>query len=89
MMHSTVQSGGIAMRNCTKFHDIFLATNFSEIFGYFGADQVKSYIHTVCVPNHVRLCNFMDCSPPGSSPQARILDGLPFPSPEDLTNSGI
>ena len=35
----------------------------------------------------------MDCSPPGSSVsgilQARILDGLPFPSPGDLSNLGI
>ena len=35
----------------------------------------------------------MDCSPPGSSvhgiSQARILSGLPFPSPEDLLDPGI
>ena len=39
------------------------------------------------------LCDPMDCSPPGSSVheifQARILEGLPFPSPGDLPNSGI
>ena len=39
------------------------------------------------------LCNPMDCSPPGSSVheilQARILSGLPFPSPEGLPNPGI
>ena len=39
------------------------------------------------------LCDPMDCSPPGSSvhgiSQARILDGLPFPSPGDLPNPGI
>ena len=35
----------------------------------------------------------MDCSLPGSSVsgilQARILDGLPFPSPEDLPDPGM
>ena len=35
----------------------------------------------------------MGCSPPGSSVrgilQARILEWLPFPSPEDLPNPGI
>ena len=39
------------------------------------------------------LCHPMDCSPPGSSvhgiSQARILSGLPFPSPGNLTDSGI
>ena len=38
-------------------------------------------------------CNPMDCSPPGSSVhkifQARILSGLPFPSPGDLPKPGI
>ena len=35
----------------------------------------------------------MDCSPPGSSvhgiSQARILEWLPFPTPEDLPGPGI
>ena len=39
------------------------------------------------------LCNPMDCSLPGFSAQgilqAKILDGLPYPSPGDLPNSGI
>ena len=39
------------------------------------------------------LCNPMDCGLPGSSDhgitQARILVGLPFPSPGDLPGSGI
>ena len=39
------------------------------------------------------LCDPMDCSLPGSFVhgifQARILGGLPFPSPGDLPNSGI
>ena len=39
------------------------------------------------------LCDPVDCSPPGSSIhgilQARILSGLPFPSPGDLLNPGI
>ena len=39
------------------------------------------------------LCDPMDCSPPGSSVhgilQARNWNGLPFPSPGHLPNSGI
>ena len=39
------------------------------------------------------ICDIMDCSPPGASVcgvlQARILDGLPCPSPEDLSYSSI
>ena len=39
------------------------------------------------------LCYSMDCSLPGFSIhgvfQARILDGLPFPSPGDLPGPGI
>ena len=38
-------------------------------------------------------CNPMGCSPLGSSvhgiSQARVLGGMPFPSPGDLPNSGI
>ena len=39
------------------------------------------------------LCDPMDCSSPGSSLhgilQARVLEGLPFPSPGDLPDPGI
>ena len=39
------------------------------------------------------LCDHMDCSLPGSSIhgifQARVLEGVPFPSPEDIPNPGI
>ena len=39
------------------------------------------------------LCNFMECSPPGSSlhgiSQARIRNKLPFPSPGDLPDPRI
>ena len=41
----------------------------------------------------LNLCDPMDYSPPGSSVhgilQAKILSGLPSPSPEDLPNPGI
>ena len=41
----------------------------------------------------VRLCNPMDCSPPGSSVhgifQARVLEWVPFPSPGDLADPAI
>ena len=43
--------------------------------------------------SHVRLCDPMDCSPPGSSVhgilQARILEWVPCSPPGDLPNPGI
>ena len=43
--------------------------------------------------SHVRLCNPVSYSPPGSSVhgilQARILEWLPFPPPGDLPDPGI
>ena len=43
--------------------------------------------------NRVRLCDPMDCSPPGSSVhevlQARILEWIAMPSSKDLPNPGI
>ena len=44
--------------------------------------------------SHVRLyCELMGCSPPGFSvreiSQARILEWLPFPPPEDLSDPGV
>ena len=51
----------------------------------------------VCTAKSLQSCltvsDPMDCSPPGSSVrgilQARILDRLPCPSPEDLPDPGI
>ena len=43
--------------------------------------------------SHLTLCDPTDCSPPGSSVhgilQAKILSGLPFPPPGDLSHPGI
>ena len=43
--------------------------------------------------SRVRLCDSMDCSLPGSSVrgifQARVLSGVPFPSPGDIPDPGI
>ena len=45
------------------------------------------------IQSRLTLCSPMDCSLPGSSIhgifQARILDGVPFPTPGDLPNSGL
>ena len=46
------------------------------------------------VQSCLTLCNYMDCSPPDSSVHGIISrqecrNGLPFPSPGDLRNSGI
>ena len=55
----------------------------------------KGVLQCVCAQSlsHVRLCNPMDYSPPGSSVhgilQARILEWLPCPSPGGLPNPGI
>ena len=55
---------------------------------------VLGVIAVVVLPSRVQLfSDFMDCIPPGFSVygifQARILSGLPFPPPGDLTDSGI
>ena len=43
--------------------------------------------------SYLTPCDFIDCSPPGSSvhgiSQARILPWVAFPSPGDLSNPGI
>ena len=45
--------------------------------------------HSLCPT----LCDPMNCNPPGSSvhgiSQARVLDGLPFPSPGDFPDPGV
>ena len=49
------------------------------------------YFHII--KSCLTLCDPMNCSPPSSSVygilKARILEGLPFPSPGDLPHSGI
>ena len=51
------------------------------------------YLHAKSLQLCLTLCDFMDCSPPGSSvhgiPQAGILSGLPFLLQEHLSNSRI
>ena len=45
------------------------------------------------VPQHVRLCDAMDCSPPGSPlhgfSRQECWSGLPFPSPGYLLDPGM
>ena len=57
---------------------------------WFILDQ--QVLHSVTV-SYLTLCDPMDCSPPGSSVQgifqARILEWVPFLSPEDLSDPGI
>ena len=47
----------------------------------------------VCARLCLTLCNFMDCSPLGSSvhgfPKQEYWSGLPWPSPGDLPDHGI
>ena len=49
-----------------------------------------SYVCVLLPQSCLTLCDLMDRSPPGPSVrgnlQARILSGLPFPSPGDLPN---
>ena len=55
--------------------------------------EILKWWQHVGVLSHVQLCNPMDYSLPGFSVhgilQARILSGLPFPSPGDLPDPGI
>ena len=57
--------------------------------GTFHAKESESEFAQSCPT----VCDPMDCSPPGSSIhgilQARILEGLPFPSPGNLPVPGI
>ena len=59
------------------------------IFSAEPPEKVKVLAVNLCPT----LCDPMDCSPPGSSVhgilQAKTLDGLPFPSPGDLSDPGI
>ena len=52
-------------------------------------EKSESEVAQLCLT----LCDHMDCSPPGSSVhgifRARILSGLPLPSPGDLPKPGI
>ena len=73
------------------FYMIFLYAN--QIIMIFLLSAILSFCWCCCccclvTKSSWTLCNPMDCSPPGSSVhgifQARILEWLPFPSPEDL-----
>ena len=76
----------------TTAKHIFVFYHFIEI-GRKKKNPLLSW-HTC---KHAQLCSIlcgpMDCSPPGCSVhgifQARILEWLPFPTPEDLSNPGI
>ena len=62
-----------------------------EIYeAHFPRNLLLNHTHTQLCPT---LCDPMNCSLPGSSVhgifQARIVDGLPFTSLEDLSDSGI
>ena len=53
----------------------------------------NNQIVCVCTQSCLTVCNPMSCGSPGFSvhviSQARIVNGLPFPSPGDLPNPGI
>ena len=55
--------------------------------------NVATYMCAKLLQSCPILCDSMDSSPPGSSVhgilQARRLEGVPFPTPEDLPDSGI
>ena len=69
-----------------KTRDLFKKIRDTEGTFHAKKEKVKSL-------SHVRLCDPMGCSPPGSSIhgilQARVLGGVPFPSPGDLPDPGI
>ena len=71
-----------AQEMCFFFPTYFFNYSFTSVW-------TRAYLFYVCVlvPQPcLTLCDLMDCSPPGSSvhgiSQARILDGLPCPSPD-------
>ena len=57
------------------------------------SSRQRPVVNVVVSQSCLILCNPMDCSLPGSSVHgilhARIVAGLPFPSLEDLSDSGI
>ena len=57
------------------------------------AQAYTRYMRAKSLQSCPTLCNPMDCSPPGSCIhgilQARILNGLPYPSPGDLPKAEI
>ena len=65
---------------------------FWELFS--GSKLYRELLNLFCSNlTYLRLCNPVDCSPPGSSVcgifQARILGRWPFPPPGDLPDPGI
>ena len=80
------------LRNCT-FLGICSFLVSCSFYWYITVHAVLCLV----AQSYLTLCNPMDCSPPGSrlqAPgsmgilQARILEGLPCPSPGDLPNPG-
>ena len=65
----------------------FTQTHVHKEKNFHGANKVSEVAESC-----LTLCDPMDCSLPGSSVhgifQARILEWLPFPSPEDLPDPG-
>ena len=65
---------------------------------HYGLLQMLNILPSACMcakslPSCLALSNLMGCSPPGSSApgifQARIVEWLPCPPPEDLPDPGI
>ena len=87
------------------FHSVTPTTVFTVICNFIDPPphlDAKGFPPVICNLESVNvlvtlscltLCNPMDCSPPDSSVhiilKARILEGVLFPSPEDLPNTGI
>ena len=74
-----------------NFNDNFLSINFFNSGGcalLMSTPRAQRSLHNVQL-----FCIVMDCSPPGFSvhgiPSQEYWNGLPFPSPGDLSNPGI
>ena len=69
---------------------VFIRKEFSVAIGCNKKLYLMSSVSGSACPT---LCNPMDCSPPGSSfhgiSRQEYWNGLPFPSPGDLPDSGI
>ena len=76
---------------CTEFHQIVFMHRLRWLHIYFLSFKLLMLL--LVIKPHPTLWDLTDCSPPGSSvhgiSQARILEWIAFPFPEDLPDPGI
>ena len=77
-------------RGACIYVSVLIILHFSPLLWY---GRTYSVVRSEVAQSCVTLCNLMDCSLPGSSVhgifQARVLEWVAFPSPEELPDLGI